>query len=146
MDMTNNQSLLCCGRDGLCPQLIRDILMCQETGADFLSTLILRVRTLPVLFGGRILSLNKKTGGIRPIAIGFTLRRLASKCANSFGTGYRLSFNFYHQQLDVSTHDGCEAAVHSARRCSQFSHLWLQLQVSLREEDILLTIPADNDF
>jgi len=30
---------------------------------------------------------KKKPGGIHPTAIGFTLRRLASKCANSFGTG-----------------------------------------------------------
>ena len=30
----------------------------------------------PVLFGGRLLALSKKSGGIRPIAIGFTLRRL----------------------------------------------------------------------
>jgi len=34
----------------------------------------------PVFFGGRLLALNKKNGGFRPIAIGFTLRRLASKC------------------------------------------------------------------
>jgi len=38
----------------------------------------------PVFFGGRLLALNKKSGGIRRIAIGFTLSRLASKCANSF--------------------------------------------------------------
>ena len=30
----------------------------------------------PIFFGGRLLALNKKSGGIRPIAIGFTLRRL----------------------------------------------------------------------
>ena len=30
-----------------------------------------------------MLVLNKKCGGIRPIAVGLTLRRLASKCANS---------------------------------------------------------------
>ena len=39
----------------------------------------------PIFFGGRLLALNKKSGGIRPIAIGFSLRHLASKCANSFG-------------------------------------------------------------
>jgi len=37
----------------------------------------------PFLFGGRMLALNKKSEGIRPIAVGVTLRRLASKCANT---------------------------------------------------------------
>jgi len=32
----------------------------------------------PVFFGDRMLALNKKCGGIRPIAVGLTLRRLAS--------------------------------------------------------------------
>ena len=70
--------------------------MCRETGAEFLSALTDFVNLVlagrwpsdvaPVFFGGRLLVLNKKTGGICPIAIGFTLRRLASKCANAFGT------------------------------------------------------------
>ena len=37
-----------------------------------------------IIFGGRLIALQKKDGGIRPIAIGYTLRRLAAKCANSF--------------------------------------------------------------
>ena len=35
----------------------------------------------PFFFGGRLLALNKEGGGVRPIAIGLTLRRLASKLA-----------------------------------------------------------------
>jgi len=72
----------------------------------------------PIFFGGRLLALNKKTGGFRPIAIGFTLRRLASKCANSFGIS-RLKAYFYGQQLGVSTPGCCEAAIHAARRFSE---------------------------
>jgi hypothetical protein len=34
-----------------------------------------------VLFGGKLLALKKKSGGIRPIAISYTWRRLAAKCA-----------------------------------------------------------------
>ena len=78
------------------------MLMCREAGADFLSALtdftnqVLAGRcpeaVAPVFFGGRLLALSKKTGGIRPIAIGFTLRRLASKCANSFGTKKPVSY------------------------------------------------------
>jgi len=116
------------GPDSLRPQHIRDMLMCQEAGAEFLSALTGFVNVVlaggcpvdvaPIFFGGRLLALNKKTGGIRPIAIGFTLRRLASKCANAFGTN-RLSSYFYPHQLGVGVPGGCEAAVHSARRYTE---------------------------
>jgi len=46
----------------------------------------------PVFFGGRLLALNKKSDGIRPIAIGFTRRRLASKCANTHGVNHLKNF------------------------------------------------------
>lgn len=113
------------GPDGLRPQHIRDLLMCREAGPEFLSALTAFVNLVlagrcpldvsPVFFGGRLLALNKKSGGVRPIVIGFTLRRLASKCANSFGTNQLRSY-FYPHQLGVGTPGGCEAAVHSARR------------------------------
>src|SRR6218665_3497540 len=35
----------------------------------------------PTLFGGNLIALNKETGGLRPIAIGYVWRRLAAKCA-----------------------------------------------------------------
>ena len=35
-----------------------------------------------ILYGGRLMALQKKDGGIRPIDIGYTWRRLAAKCAN----------------------------------------------------------------
>ena len=35
----------------------------------------------PLLFGANLIALRKKGGGVRPIAIGNTIRRLASKCA-----------------------------------------------------------------
>jgi len=33
-----------------------------------------------VLFGGNLIVLEKKTGGVHPIAIGYTLRCIAAKC------------------------------------------------------------------
>jgi len=39
----------------------------------------------PFFFGGRLIALEKKSGGIRPIAVGMTLRRLVSKCGSAFG-------------------------------------------------------------
>jgi len=67
------------------------------------------------LFGGRLIALSKKTGGIRPIVVGFTLRRLVSKCTNSHFLA-RLAPSFSPTQLGVSIPGGCEAAIHSARR------------------------------
>jgi hypothetical protein len=68
-----------------------------------------------IFFGGRLIAISKKSGGIRPIAIGFTLRRLTSKCASAFGVS-RLSSVFSPRQLGVGVPGGCEAAVHACRR------------------------------
>ena len=68
-----------------------------------------------IFFGGRLISLTTKSGGIRPIAIGFTLRRLVSKVANQHGIT-NLSRYFYPRQLGVGRSGGCEAAVHASRR------------------------------
>jgi len=100
-----------------------------------------------VFFGGRLLALKKKTGGIRPIAIGFTLRRLASKCANSFGID-RLRPYFYPHQLGVCTPGGCEAAVHSGRRYLEVlpqNHVLVKLDFTnafnrLHRRDMLLSV------
>jgi len=73
------------------------------------------VDVIPIFFGGRLIALNKKSGGIRLIAVGFTLRRLVSKCANTHAIA-RLSTFFSPIQLGVGTPGGCEAAVHAARR------------------------------
>jgi len=76
------------GPDGLRPQHLRDLLLSSESGPELLSALIAFVnlvvaggcptRVAPVFFRGRLLALDKKSGRIRPIAIGFTLRRLVS--------------------------------------------------------------------
>ena len=113
------------GPDGLRPQHVRDLILCRESGPEFLRSLTAFTNTVlsggcpsniaPIFFGGRLLALNKKSGGVRPIVIGFTLRRLASKCANSVGSE-RLRDYFCPRQLGVGVAGGCEAAVHSARR------------------------------
>ena len=38
---------------------------------------------LPLFYGARLIALNKKDGGVRPIAVGNTLRRLATKAGLS---------------------------------------------------------------
>ena len=62
------------------------------------------------------MALSKKSGGVRPIArpIGSSLRRLASKCANQFGSN-RLKSYFHPHQVGVGIPGGCNSAIHLAR-------------------------------
>ena len=113
------------GPDGLRPQHLKDMLPIDNVDIGFLSALTGFVNTVlgglcppsiaPYFFGGRLIALKKKAGGIRPISIGNTLRRLVSKCASTFGIN-QLGEYFLPHQLGVGTPGGCEAAVHSARR------------------------------
>ena len=70
---------------------------------------------IPILFGGNLTALVKKSGGIRPIAVGYTWRRLAAKCANSYVMS-RLGDYFAPIQLGVGVSGGCESALHATRR------------------------------
>src|SRR5437867_3506901 len=116
------------GPDGLSPLHLKTLARCKVGGAEFLSActglinIILSGRCPPlaakIFYGGRLLALEKKSGGIRPIVIGLSLRRVASKVANSFGLGH-LGNYFSPRQLGVGVAGGCEAAIHSARRYLQ---------------------------
>src|SRR6218665_3822522 len=55
------------------------------------------------------------SGGLRPIAIGYTLRRVAAKCANRYAVNKLAPF-FAPLQVCIATPAGCEAAVHAARK------------------------------
>ena len=71
-----------------------------------------------ILFGGKLLALNKADGGLRPIAIGYYWRRLAAKCANGIALDY-LGDHFSPSQFGVGVKWGWEAAIHATRRyCS----------------------------
>ena len=56
----------------------------------------------------------KIDGGLRPIAIGNTLRRIASKCAGSKALSERQNF-FGNVQVRCGTKRGSEIAAHSFR-------------------------------
>ena len=60
------------------------------------------------------MALNKSSGGIRPIAIGCTLRRLVAKCA-SLSVRQEMGAFLAPLQLGYGTPMGAEAAVHAAR-------------------------------
>ena len=60
-------------------------------------------------FGASLIALQKKGGGVRPIAVGFTLRRLAAKCIAS-GVLQSMGASLTPLQLGYGTSRGAEAA------------------------------------
>ena len=65
-------------------------------------------------FGANLTALTKKDGGVRPIAVGCTLRRLAAKVAGRHITD-AMGALLATRQLGYGTPQGAEAAVHAAR-------------------------------
>ena len=77
------------GPDGLRPQHLKDLLI----GAKDDHPLLMKItelmnlviegltpcHVLPILFGGSLTAITKKSGGIRPIAVGYLWRRLSGK-------------------------------------------------------------------
>jgi Reverse transcriptase (RNA-dependent DNA polymerase) len=116
------------GPDGVRPQHILDLVNCRECGTALLTSITGFVNTLlegkchpdvaPILFGGNLIALEKKSGGIRPIAIGYTWRRIAAKCANAYATCVLASY-LSPIQVGVGVSGGCEAAVHASRRFAE---------------------------
>ena len=113
------------GPDGLRPQHIAELIGDQDAGPGLLRAItafinLLLSGTCPqelrsILFGGTLFALRKSCGGLRPIAIGYVWRRLASKCANAFAIP-RVTPYLAPKQLGVGVPGGCEAATHAARR------------------------------
>ena len=69
----------------------------------------------PQFFGATLLAFTKKDGGVRPIAVGVTLRRLAAKVACRVATTDCLT-HLKPRQLGVGVKGGAEALVHGARQ------------------------------
>ena len=63
---------------------------------------------IPIFFGGSLIALGKKSSGLRPIAIGYTLRRIATKCADNFALS-TLGNKLLPSQLGLWSSGGCEA-------------------------------------
>ena len=114
------------GPDGLRPQHLKDVTgPITNGGAQALISALSRFVTVvlqgkipmsicPFFFGASLMALTKREGGIRPIAVGCTLRRLAAKVA-----GFRVRDNMAALlapcQLGYGVRGGAEAAVHAAR-------------------------------
>ena len=114
------------GPDGLRPQHLKDLIgpSAKEGGAILLRaltslvTLILKGKTpsqlRPFFSGASLVALRKKDGGIRLIAVGCTLQRLAAKCASVHAVK-ELPGLLAPRQLEFGVSRGMEAAVHAAR-------------------------------
>ena len=89
----------------------------------------------PILFGATLIALRKKEGGIRPIAIGFTLRRLAAKIGG-FHVVQSVSSALAPLQLGYGVPSCCEAAARAA-------HQYLE---SMPSNHVLLMVDFRNAF
>ena len=80
------------GPDGLTPQHLVDQLAGDDDG-ELLNALTDLTNLMlagkfdtdinSIIYGGRLIALSKKGVGVRPIAVGYTVRRLTAKCANT---------------------------------------------------------------
>ena len=114
------------GPDRLRPQHLKDLVQLREDTSEnqLLSALVdfcylvLRGDTpdvvRPFFFGASLVALNKKSGGIRPITVGCTLRRLTAKVACNLVATDMAELLAPHQ-LGYGVRGGSEAAVHAGR-------------------------------
>lgn len=89
----------------------------------------------PFLYGASLCALQKKDGGIRPIAVGSTFRRLVAKLCCHAVKNPMANFLQPHQ-VGFGTQLGCEAAIHATRA------------FALREgsADVILKLDVRNAF
>jgi hypothetical protein len=157
------------GCDLLAPQYLKDLTSKKsgESGIRLLSSITILCNKmlrgdipdniLPFLYGASLIAFSKPSGGIRPIAIGNTLRRLTAKAAANALKEASRSKLFPHQ-LGVAVPGGAEAIVHSARSfcLSNMSSadpvLFLKIDFenafnSVRRDSLLRTIQTElSDF
>ena len=88
-----------------------------------------------VIFEGRLIALKKKDDGIRPIAIGYTLRRLAAKCVNSHVITARGN-ELKPIQVGVGVSGGVKAGFHAVRRFVE----------TLEDDNVLVKLDFANAF
>ena len=115
------------GPDGLVQQHLKDITSdaLGETSKHLLQTIVKFLNGIVLcgnipdgiqssFFGASLIALSKKDGGVRPIAVGNTLRRLAGK-ACMFKVSCNLTDEFQPHQMGVCIQSGAEVAVHACR-------------------------------
>ncbi|XP_045453030.1 uncharacterized protein LOC123662192 [Melitaea cinxia] len=134
------------GIDGITPQHLKDLVSVSAGDAgrallnditnlcNFMLSGKVSSSFLSHIYGARPCAFNKKDGSIRPIAIGTTFRRLASKLACRHIVS-SLKTKFQPIQLGFGSKGGCEAAVHAARTF-----------LKSNEAEVLLKVDVKNAF
>lgn len=115
------------GPDGLRPQHLLDMTgqalgesaeNLVESLVDLLNLIILPgkvpTKIQPTGYGANLMALKKPDGGVHPIAVGLTLRRLAAKIIMSKLRTF-CAEKFRPHQMGVGTPKGCEASVHAVQ-------------------------------
>jgi hypothetical protein len=115
------------GPDGLSPQHLKDLIVknsgmagtslidaLTEVTNIILSEAVPR-EILPFLYGANLTALEKKGGGIRPIASGSTLRRIAGRIACAYVTN-EMGKSLQPHQMGFGIRCGVEATVHASRK------------------------------
>ena len=75
----------------------------------------------PAFFGAKMFGLSKKDGGIRPIAVGCSLRRIAAKlCMHKVKDECKIKF--LPHQLGVGVTSGAESSIHVCRKYVKYNH------------------------
>ena len=133
------------GSDGITPQHLKDLIVSEGTSATLLTAITSLVNLLvdgkmpleirPYFFGGRLVALRKKDGGVRPIVVGMSFWRLTSKLVSFIATS-KLAPILSPLQVGVGVSRGVEAAVH-ATRC---------LAASLGPNEVLVKLDFANAF
>ena len=137
------------GPDGLLPQHLIDMTGDElgepaskllDTLVTFLNTIIFPGKVPPdvieTFYGANLIALGKEDGGVRPIAVGFTIRRLAAKLIMFAHKDFSKQ-EFQPNQLGVGTPKGAEAAVHALRS---------YLENPENKDKVLLKIDFKNAF
>ena len=120
------------GPDGLRPQHLLDLTSAsaERGGVVLLSALASFTSHVangntpdciqPYFFGASLIPLSKKDGGVRPIAIGQTLRRVVAKCIGG-RVIHSVGGDLAPLQRGCGVPRGCEVAAHASR--SFFHHM-----------------------
>ena len=109
------------GLDGIWPQTLKNLTAKSngQTGRNFLRALANPVKVIlegkvpfelrPYFFGAKLIALKKLDGGLRPIAVGNTFRRLSANCAGYHVFESRRA-RYGSRQIGVCTKRGAELA------------------------------------
>ena len=145
------------GPDGLTAQHLSDLLagapdeQFKMNLTDFVNVVLqgdLPTEAREIVFGGRLIAIQKD-GGVRPSAVGYTLRRLAAKYANAYVIKRR-SEELQPIQVGDGVSGGAEAAIHAMRRrvsTMPDDHVLVKLDFSnayntIRRDAVLETVAA----